>query len=420
MSIHNHEQRGEKLAGHRKRCARDRDRAGLEEVLSSASLKRARQSPAPTSLPPGKRRRLQPPPVSSPAQAMPEHWLLSTFFPHQYYKVARKWWRDSNGKTYKVDDFVEVYHVKNRHGKNDGKNYDNYDPRFSFGRIRRLRPGKVLVEYLYWPEELESGRQSYHSAWELIGSDHWQVVSVESLVRVVEVNYWDEEEEGEPPRGRFWRQTYITRTKELSNLKAHCLCDGPSNPDIPNFICDSHDCGMLHHKSCLEKEYRDLFEESAEILQEARVLRVKISRGVEEFSIFNVSCYQCGTTISLEDTIPEGSERDSLENTLTTNLDDEIHRTFNFADLLSLLSIHLLSRVEQRSLLSEILDMAKESSGGWEPKLLKTRYPWLEDNILKLLITLSDFLRNYSSQCEAAQKKPSIDNLLLSHIWLAP
>ncbi|PVH69055.1 hypothetical protein DL98DRAFT_522392 [Cadophora sp. DSE1049] len=64
--------------------------------------------------------------------------------------------------------------------------------------------------------------------------------------------------------------------------------------------------------------------------------------------------------------------------------------------------------------------MAKKSPRGWEPKLLKAKYPWLKDNILKLLITLFDFLRKYSSQCEAAQKRPSIDNLLLYHIWLTP
>jgi len=46
-----------------------------------ANYLKARQSPAATSLPPGKRRRRQHPlPVSSPTQAMPERWLLSTFF----------------------------------------------------------------------------------------------------------------------------------------------------------------------------------------------------------------------------------------------------------------------------------------------------------------------------------------------------
>ncbi|PVH69054.1 hypothetical protein DL98DRAFT_186059 [Cadophora sp. DSE1049] len=242
---------------------------------------------------------------------MRERWLLSTFFPRRYYEVASKWWwgcQDSmevNGKTYKLDDFVGAYHGKNHHGKNNGKDYGIYDPRFSFGRIRRLRPGKVLIEYLYWPEEVESGRQSYHSAWELIGSDHWQVVSVESLVRVVEVNYW---RNARPPRGRFWRQTYKTSTRELTNLKAHSICDEPSNPDEPMFLCDIDHCHLLHHRSCLEKIYRYLFMCEVEILQGATVLRMKILRS-EDFLISRVSCLQCGTPISLEDTIPEGSER---------------------------------------------------------------------------------------------------------------
>ncbi|KAN0123000.1 hypothetical protein V8E51_001326 [Hyaloscypha variabilis] len=242
---------------------------------------------------------------------MPEHKILSTFFP-QYYKVGREWWQgyqdsiEVEEETYRIDDFVRVYH-----GENDGKNYDIYDPQFSFGRIRRLRQGKVLVEYLYRPEEVASGRQFYHSAWELIGSDHWQIVSVESLGGVVEVNYWDEEEEVEPPGGRFWRQTYRTRTKALSNLKTHCICDRPSNPDKLNVICDNHDCRIQLHGSCLEKEFLDFDVgiKSVEILPGARVLGMKLFR-MEDFLISSVSCPQCSTPILLEDTIPEGPKRD--------------------------------------------------------------------------------------------------------------
>ncbi len=69
---------------------------------------------------------------------------------------------------------------------------------------------------------------------------------------------------------------------------------------------------MQQHKSCLETIYRDLDVgiESAEILQGARVLRMKISRGIEKFLISSVSCLQCGTPISLEDTNLEGLEHD--------------------------------------------------------------------------------------------------------------
>ena len=73
---------------------------------------------------------------------------------------------------------------------------------------------------------------------------------------------------------------------------------------------------MLHHKSCLEAKYRDLdvgFEapsKSAEILQGARGLWIKILRGDEEFSIFSVFCHRCGTPISLEDTAADRSDCD--------------------------------------------------------------------------------------------------------------
>ncbi|PVH67518.1 hypothetical protein DL98DRAFT_543072 [Cadophora sp. DSE1049] len=256
-------------------------------------------------------------------QVMRERWLLSTFFP-------------LNGKAYKLDDFVGAYHGKNHHGKNNGKDYGIYDPRFSFGRIRRLRHGKVLIEYLYWPEEVESGRQSYHSAWELIGSDHWQVVSVESL-----------------------------------NLKTHSICDEPSNPDEPMFLCDIDHCHLLHHRSCLEKIYRYLFMCEVEILQGATVLRMKILRG-EDFLISRVSCLQCGTPISLEDKIPEGSERDTQ---------------FFRSTLSSFFSPSFEGRAEISSV--RYFRYAKKSPRGWEPKLLKAKYPWLKDNILKLLIDLA-------------------------------
>ena len=67
---------------------------------------------------------------------------------------------------------------------------------------------------MYRPEDLECGRQIYHSELELIGSDDRHVIDVASLNGVVEVDDWDEK--NELPKGRFWRQTYSTKTKILS------------------------------------------------------------------------------------------------------------------------------------------------------------------------------------------------------------
>ena len=133
--------------------------------------------------------------------------------------------------------------------------------------------------------------------------------------------------------------------------------------------------------SCLENHYLDraVGFDSAKILKGTLVLWMKFSRGFEERLIPTVPCPQCGTPISSNGMFTDAS----LEN--TTDLDDMIHRKYNFADILAPLSFRYLARVEQIFVLSEFLNMAQESPEGSEQKQWKERYPWLkEDNLDRL------------------------------------
>lgn len=72
------------------------------------------------------------------------------------------------------------------------------------------------------PEDLESGRKSYHGRYELIPSNHMSIVNAMSVNGSVTVTYWDELEDSKIPEDEeyFWRQTndMVTNTLSASDL----------------------------------------------------------------------------------------------------------------------------------------------------------------------------------------------------------
>ena len=106
-------------------------------------------------------------------------------------------------------------------------------------RLERCHKVFFRVFWLYWPEELPGGREPYHGQWELILSNHADIVELSTVSDVADVLTWDELDErcGLISNTPFWRQTYnllqrhSLRKKGLSFVRRHCHCLKEYNPD---------------------------------------------------------------------------------------------------------------------------------------------------------------------------------------------
>jgi hypothetical protein len=127
--------------------------------------------------------------------------------------------------------------------------------------FRAESPEKVYLRvfWLYWPEELPGGRQSYHGKKELVLSNHVDIVDAASIACHADVSHWDENDDSNATvlRERFWRQTYNLKKlltdshNVLSKLRKYCVCGGYDNPEHDMFQCHKVGCGMWSHEACL-------------------------------------------------------------------------------------------------------------------------------------------------------------------------
>ncbi|KAI9700464.1 MAG: hypothetical protein M1820_006763 [Bogoriella megaspora] len=133
------------------------------------------------------------------------------------------------------------------------------------GRILEIRANDsslviCAIAWLQRPLDLPGGPKPYHSRYELISTNHVDVVEATMFNGKIKVEHWDEDnDDAEPDIGEdedkfFWRQTQEYFSKKLSRLRKHCYCKEPRNPDDLMVQCtNSGSCGKWLHASCLER-----------------------------------------------------------------------------------------------------------------------------------------------------------------------
>ncbi|KAI9662225.1 MAG: hypothetical protein M1821_008391 [Bathelium mastoideum] len=120
----------------------------------------------------------------------------------------------------------------------------------------------LRIYWVYDPEELPGGRRPYHGEYELVPSNDMAVVDAMTVNGLVSLKKWDEYDDDDDPDtgtdevpGFFWRQTYNVQKRQLSQLRQHCFCNLPSNPDNLLVQCTNKaPCGRWLHGDCLKEK----------------------------------------------------------------------------------------------------------------------------------------------------------------------
>ncbi|KAL9093875.1 MAG: hypothetical protein Q9165_003798 [Trypethelium subeluteriae] len=130
--------------------------------------------------------------------------------------------------------------------------------------IRAKDPQHVYLRvfWIYDPEELPGGRRPYHGEYELVPSNDMAIVDAMTVNGLVTLTKWNEYNDDEDPDtgtdenpGFYWRQTYNIHTRQLSQLRQHCFCNKPSNPDNLLVQCTNKaTCGRWLHSECLKEK----------------------------------------------------------------------------------------------------------------------------------------------------------------------
>ncbi|KIX02883.1 uncharacterized protein Z518_08826 [Rhinocladiella mackenziei CBS 650.93] len=123
----------------------------------------------------------------------------------------------------------------------------------------------VRVFWLYWPEELPMGRQSYHGKGELVLSNHVDIIEAQTIACHAEISHWDENDDSNKTvlQERYWRQTLdlnksaVDPKNALSKLRRFCICGGYDNPSLDMYQCKTVGCGMWNHEACLKKDMEE-------------------------------------------------------------------------------------------------------------------------------------------------------------------
>ncbi|KAF2096657.1 hypothetical protein NA57DRAFT_78257 [Rhizodiscina lignyota] len=114
----------------------------------------------------------------------------------------------------------------------------------------------LRVYWLFRPEDLPIGRQPYHGTMEVIPSNEMQIIDAMTVDGKITIKHWDEDDDDAdcPSDYVYWRQVFDTRKGKtgLSELRKHCVCESPANPDNPIVQCTS--CKTWLHAECLEEE----------------------------------------------------------------------------------------------------------------------------------------------------------------------
>ncbi|MEW5319360.1 MAG: hypothetical protein WDW38_010517 [Sanguina aurantia] len=129
-----------------------------------------------------------------------------------------------------------------------------------FGKIlsfpkKKGKEGEVCrVVWYYKPEDLKSGRKSFHGKKELLASDHEDPVPEGSIIGHAKVHTLLEYEALKTV-GKydfFSRFTYHMATGAFvpDQVPVLCVCRLPYNPDSRMVSCDT--CGEWYHIACLD------------------------------------------------------------------------------------------------------------------------------------------------------------------------
>ena len=154
--------------------------------------------------------------------------------------------------------------------------------------VRAQSPWNVWarVEWFYRPDELPVGRQPYHGKREVIKSPVQDIISAHAVAGHADVTHWEEMDDSQDSDGidgLFWRQTYDPTTNKLSvapfqndkltfqDLRRHCICQKPYNPDTTMFWCDK--CKLWEHEKCLAAAIRKNLSKSSAAMNPAKFRR---------------------------------------------------------------------------------------------------------------------------------------------------
>ncbi|PIA93515.1 hypothetical protein CB0940_04761 [Cercospora beticola] len=114
----------------------------------------------------------------------------------------------------------------------------------------------IRVAWLNRPEDLESGRKSYHGKHELIVSNQMDIIDAMSVNGTLDVVALDDKDDdsAEIEDQYFWRQTYDLVTRKYSELRKICRDKVPANPDQIIIQCSRESCRQWLHVKCLAED----------------------------------------------------------------------------------------------------------------------------------------------------------------------
>ncbi|KAL0023728.1 hypothetical protein WJX79_008669 [Trebouxia sp. C0005] len=124
----------------------------------------------------------------------------------------------------------------------------------------------MQVKWFYRPEETCSGRRAFHSAQEVMASDHVEIhlqpaASIVSKCKIHTLEHYMELQ-NKTPKDFYSRFTYLagSETFQPDQIAVYCKCQMPFNPDKNMVECPS--CQSWFHPECLgydKNEFRRKF-----------------------------------------------------------------------------------------------------------------------------------------------------------------
>ncbi|KJX93211.1 ebs-bah-phd domain-containing protein [Zymoseptoria brevis] len=113
----------------------------------------------------------------------------------------------------------------------------------------------IRVAWLNRPEDLPTGRKSYHGKNELIPTNQMDVIDAMAVNGSLDVRHWDDKEDDSAMMEDdqyFWRQTLDhTGTRTYSKLRLICIDSAPQNPDQLILQCSDPACRKWLHVKCI-------------------------------------------------------------------------------------------------------------------------------------------------------------------------
>ncbi|KAF1959377.1 hypothetical protein CC80DRAFT_545754 [Byssothecium circinans] len=159
--------------------------------------------------------------------------------------------------TFAIGDTVFVKHSQEEKTRTEDAPVERWIAKILEIRARDAMHVYLRVYWLYRPEDLPGGRQSYHGPYELIASNHMDLIEATTVDELANVSYYEERpDEAEILSGDelFYRQSLdVTKSqsKQLSELPKYCIDKAPYDPNSLLVQCDT--CKQWLHGHCLEQ-----------------------------------------------------------------------------------------------------------------------------------------------------------------------